>query len=258
MPADTSAGQRRTRIYLPASDPADTTPLVVVHGASTTPALLFEAFLPFATAHRRILLAPSFCGPGGQGFQQLSAQGRPLGAAHLLEALVEDTAGRLGVPLPRIDMMGFSGGAQFVHRYALVRPQRVRRYVAAAAGWYTRLDPDRPFPHGLGAGGASADAVIHAEPFLRIPGCVTVGERDVVRDARLRTGRRIDTEQGEHRLARALRWVDHIGREASFRGLTCPVRFDLLPRTGHSFREAMATGDLGRRAMDMLADVPTD
>jgi pimeloyl-ACP methyl ester carboxylesterase len=246
------------RFYAPHStDEGPQVPIVVVHGASSSPSLLFEALLPLASTHDRPLLAPTFRGSSGEGYQQLAADGEPLGAVRTLEDALGRASARLGHRIEQIDLFGFSGGAQFAHRYALVRPHRVRRYAIAGAGWYTRLDATRPFPQGIGASRRTGGRHIDVEAFLRIPGCVIAGERDVSREGRLRTTRRIDEEQGEHRLARALRWVDHVGYEAACRGLLPPVRFHLLPTTGHSFKDAMLNGGLGEVLADALATAPS-
>ena len=62
----------------------------------------------------------------------------------------------------RVDLVGFSGGAQFAHRFAMLYPGCVRRVVVAAAGWYTYIDPSRPFP--LAAAPATPAAAARSRP----------------------------------------------------------------------------------------------
>ena len=49
-------------------------------------------------------------------------------------------------------LFGFSGGAQFAHRYVLAHPDRVAAAGIGAAGWYTFPDSATPYPYGLGRG----------------------------------------------------------------------------------------------------------
>jgi pimeloyl-ACP methyl ester carboxylesterase len=236
----------------------DRPPLVVVHGVSTPGSAYFDAFRTLAIRHRRVLLAPRFERPRFRGYQKLSGVEGPLSAADALEAMFEEAAERSGAQFGRVDVVGFSGGAQFSHRYAMLRPDRVRRAVVAAAGWYTILDPSRPFPQGTGPSEASGGEPVEVDRFLGIPLRVMVGENDVRRDAYLRSDDVIDEKQGVHRLSRALRWVEHVRTEASRRGMEPQASFELLPRSGHSFRQAMVRADFGERALAFLEDGPAD
>ena len=171
-------------------------------------------------------------------------------------ATLDDAASHLQLPTERIDLFGFSGGAQFVHRFAMLAPAPVRRAVVASAGWYTYLDQDRPFPRGVAPGERSGGRPVDVDAFLRIPMHVLVGERDVEQDLGLRTGKAIDRRQGPNRLARALRWMDHLEEAARARGLPPRVSFDLLTDTGHSFSDAAERGGLVDRTFDFLHPTP--
>ena len=138
----------------------------------------------------------------------------------------------------------------------MVAPGRVRRAVVASAGWYTYLDDDRPFPLRRGASARSGGERSTSGAFLRIPMHVLVGDRDVERDARLRTGPAIDRRQGRNRLSRALRWTDHLEEVARARGLPSRVSFDLLSRHRPLLLEAAERGGLVARTFDFLHPTP--
>jgi pimeloyl-ACP methyl ester carboxylesterase len=225
-------------------------PLVVVHGNGRAASEQFRAFLPYAMHCDIPLIAPSFSRERFAGYQRLGGAAGPLAAFSAFEATLDDARQALGLGTDLVTLVGFSGGAQFVHRYAMRAPARVIRLVVASAGWYTYLAPDRPFPHGCAASDHSGGVPLDADAFLRLPVQVLVGECDVERDEDLRTSAWLDHGQGLHRLSRALRWVEHLKGEAQLRGLTPQVSFDLLPGTGHSFAEAVRVGRLVERALD--------
>jgi pimeloyl-ACP methyl ester carboxylesterase len=254
MSAPTDVLQRTSHVYVPPG--ASGVPLAVVHGARTDPGACIAAFHDLADDHGRPLLVPVFDEREHRGYQQLRSGGRSLGAAEVLHAAVDDLAAQLGRRIDQIDLVGFSAGAQFAHRYAMLFPARVRRLVVGAAGWYTYLDHARPFPVGIGPSEASGGSEVAVERFLRLPILVLVGERDVQRDPQLRIGRSVDRLQGEHRVARAFHWTEHLAAEASARGLMPPARLELLPRTGHSLGQALTAGDFGRRVIGFLAADP--
>jgi pimeloyl-ACP methyl ester carboxylesterase len=226
-------------------------PLVLVHGRRRAATHQFRAFLPMAIARGVALIAPTFPLQQFSGYQFLGGADGPLCARDALLGTLDDARKHLGMVTDEVDLVGFSGGAQFAHRFAMSAPDRVRRAVVAAAGWYTYLDEDRPFPRGTGAFAAGSERVDVAA-FLRIPVHVLVGDRDVGRGPSLRTGPSIDRRQGVNRIARALRWTDHLEDVARARDLASRVSFDLLADTGHSFTEAVERGGLVARTFDFL------
>jgi pimeloyl-ACP methyl ester carboxylesterase len=225
-----------------------------VHGVTSEPVDQIQALLPLSAKTRLPVLAPEFPRPDYKGYQRLASLDEPLGAATAFTDAVDHALATLGSDDGPVDMMGFSGGAQFIHRYAMLFPGRVRRLVVAAAGWYTYLDPELEFPFGIAPSALSGGRTIGVEEFLRIPIRVMIGERDVERDTQLRGTRTIDNRQGEHRLERAIRWTEHLRQQARSRGIDSDISLELLPRVGHSFREAMARARYGQRTFAFLHD----
>lgn len=239
------------RAFVPARG-YDGPPLLLVHGNGRAATRQFRAFLPAAIARNVPLIAPTFSPDRFPDYQSLAGAEGPLAARRALLTTLDDAWSHLGVVTDEIDMVGFSGGAQFAHRFAMLAPDRVGRAVVASAGWYTYLDDGRPFPRGTGRSQQSGGRNVDVEAFLRVPVHVLVGERDVRRDVGLRTGESIDRRQGRDRLTRALRWMDHLEEAAGLRNLPPQVSFDLLPDTGHSFAEAVERGGLVGRAFEFL------
>jgi pimeloyl-ACP methyl ester carboxylesterase len=87
------------------------------------------------------MLAPEFSHDRFPGYQRLD-NGRGLTRADLaFNRMLMSLGSDLQVPGWTLDMFGYSGGAQFCHRYALCYPSRTRSLVPTGAGWYTF--PDR-------------------------------------------------------------------------------------------------------------------
>jgi pimeloyl-ACP methyl ester carboxylesterase len=240
--------------FVPAE--ATVTPLVLVHGSSRRAVRMFRAFLPMALRLNVPLLAPAFSTERFRGYQSLAGADGPLAAKDALLNALQDAWTSLQLPAGPVDLLGFSGGAQFAHRFAMICPEQVHRAVVVSAGWYTGLSASRPFPDGSGASPRSAGRPIDVEGFLRLPLQVMVGASDVQRDGALRTGRVIDRRQGPDRLTRALRWTDHLEEEARTRGIPSALSFDLLPDTAHSFPAAVRRGGLVERAFAFLHPQP--
>ena len=199
-------------IALPPVPGPDPTPLVAVHGIGRGACEQAAAFAARAAALGRPVIAPEFDAARWPLYQQAVRKGRADRALlGLLEELPLAGTGRTG----RIDLFGYSGGAQFAHRFAMLHPHRVRRLSLAAAGWYTLPDA-APFPYGLGArSGTDWGALIGARlrEFLALPVTVTVGAEDHRPDAHTRRGAALDRRQGVHRRARR-----GLGRGARPRG----------------------------------------
>jgi pimeloyl-ACP methyl ester carboxylesterase len=160
----------------------------------------------------------------------------------LLDALAADGT----LPAGPVDLAGYSGGAQFAHRFAWLYPHRVGRLTLAAAGWWTFPDA-APFPYGLGP---AFEGPAHAPRWLRANAAgfprprdhVAVGAEDCVPDANTRSGRAIDAQQGRDRLERARRWTAAIQAAAERFGLPPRASLRVLPGAGHSFQACADAG----------------
>lgn len=231
----------RTRYlrFLPRRPDPARLPMVCIHGISRHARGHLEAFVPWAESTGTELIAPLYDRKRYRGYQRLRSSNRRLHAAAALDAILDETA--MGRPCL---LFGFSGGAQFAHRYALVRPGRVAALAMAAAGWYTFPSRAASFPYGLSPGRLPAGLTIHYPGFLRLPKCVLVGDRDVERDDSLRSNRRLDSEQGDNRLVRATAWAEAVNRAARKVPGTPECELVVLPGVGHDWVECYADGAL--------------
>jgi pimeloyl-ACP methyl ester carboxylesterase len=222
--------------------------VVAVHGISRNADEHARQLASQAEKYGAVLVAPLFDEERFPDYQRLGRPRRGERADHMLERIVAEVERTTGADVSKLHLFGFSGGGQFVHRYAMAYPDRVASYVVGAAGWYTFPDESLSFPRGTRAEKCFADVCFDAERYLRVPALVLVGERDVHADAAMRQGRRVTRQQGESRLERGEHWVAAMHAAARERGYDTRFEFVALPRSGHSFARAATRGRIGKRA----------
>ena len=179
-----SAGSVRPDYFLFVPDKLDPAqpPLVCVHGISRNAEDHAKAFAGVAAQLGRMVIAPHFDEARFGGFQRLAR-----GTEEAVEELWRDVERLTGISPDAVDMVGFSGGAQFTHRYALLNPDRVNSQTLVAAGWYTFPSERERFPYGIKREGQRGRRCARNLPrFLSIPTLVLVGADDYQRDAALR------------------------------------------------------------------------
>ena len=240
--------------YVPKAGGAGAPVFVSVHGVSGNALEHAERFAPFCEQAGAVLVAPLFQGESARDFQRLGREGRGSRSDHGLETILEEVLSRTGAEAGPFRMFGFSGGAQFAHRFAMAHPGRVAGLAIASAGWYTFPSPRKRYPYGIAYSRQLPDVRIDLEEFLQIPIRVFVGEQDTSHED-LRRSRRVVRQQGENRLERARKWVRSMQRAARAHQMESRVTFEALPGN-HSFAELMELGDLGVRVFDALFDAP--
>lgn len=224
---------------------------VTVHGISRNVEEHATLFAPFAKEHGVVLVAPFFTKERNEGYQRLELDASGRGADATLDAIVAEVAEKTGANAKKLYLFGFSGGAQFAHRYTLAHPERVKRTVVGAAGWYTFPDRTKPYPYGLGPSKERGALQFDPDRFLRVPVTVMVGEGDVG-DESLRRNKDLDDQQGVTRIARAQKWVASMNRAAKRRGLPEVFRCVTVSGIDHSFKRFMEDGDLGARVFETM------
>ncbi|XWN32645.1 MAG: alpha/beta hydrolase [Devosia sp.] len=241
------AGSLSAWIVVPRRPLACRPPIIAVHGLKRGAREQAVLLAPQAAAHGHMVIAPHFDEVLWKRYQQLVINGR---ADQALLALYAELRAEYKMLSPEFILAGFSGGAQFAHRFAMLHPDLVHRLVIAAAGWYTFPD-DAPFPYGLGdqeAAGAAWGATFSERlgRFLQLPMKVLVGALDNVPDATLRRGVQIDRVQGTDRLTRGRRWANDMRGVARGRGLDPQITFHVLDDCPHDFATCVRIGGLDR------------
>ena len=238
-------------LFVPADAPRDVPLLVTIHGISRNAREQAERFAPLAARHGFNVVAPHFDEDEYGDYQRLGRRGRGPRADAALDHLIDELE-RRGVASRELFLFGYSGGGQFVHRYVMAHPERVRAGIVASAGWYTFPDPSVDYPYGIRADAELRGVRFRPKDFLRVPMLTVVGDDDRERDENLRRSHALDRQQGRNRVERAKRWVRAMRTAARERELNPRVELAMLEGAGHSFEESMKAG-LG----DVVADYLT-
>ncbi|KAH8812948.1 hypothetical protein F5884DRAFT_751246 [Xylogone sp. PMI_703] len=129
-------------------------PLIVnVHGTGRDAQKCRDRLIEFADTERAAVLAPLF--PAGlDGYGDLDSfkllKSKTLRAdLGLLQILDEVAAKWPGIETQKFFLAGFSGGGQFVHRFAYLYPEKLHALSVGAPGRATHLDTSLPWPKGI-------------------------------------------------------------------------------------------------------------
>jgi len=132
-------------LFAPEQPPGSPPPglLVTVHDSTRNHLDCARRFAPFAKAHGLVVLAPLFprnvLGDGqADGYKFLREQ--DLRYDQLLHEMIDEAGRRTGGDGSHFFLQGYSGGAQFVHRYLLIHPERLRAVSVGAPGVVTLPD----------------------------------------------------------------------------------------------------------------------
>ncbi len=227
-------------LALPESRRPGARPLVAVHGISRGAQEQAETFAARAAAVGRVVIAPLFDETDWTGYQRAVA---PRRADLALLGLLQELRAEGVIAATGFDLFGYSGGAQFAHRFAMLYPHLIGRLSVCAAGWWTFPD-DAAFPYGQG-GTWGVRLAAGLERFLALEITVSVGADDATPDETTRSTPALEAQQGRHRLARARAWTVALAATAAARRLPQPrVSLITLPGCGHDFAACAASPQL--------------
>jgi pimeloyl-ACP methyl ester carboxylesterase len=238
-------------VYVPSTGGQDAPLFVSVHGLSRNTREQGRLFSGYCESRGVVLVAPRFSRREYGDYQRLGRAGLGSRADLALHAIVEEVALLTGASASQIYLFGFSGGAQFAHRYTMAHPQRVVRAVIVSAGWYTFPDARRRFPYGIRPIPALTGVRFDPEEFLRVPITVLVGDQDGT-NGTLRHSKRLDSQQGVTRVERARNWVSAMIEAANAYHMDPQVSFEQVGGTNHSFKQFMNCGALGEKVFEAL------
>ena len=244
-------------VYVPRSGGVGAPVLASVHGVSNNASEQARMFAPFCEKFGVVLVVPRFTNEHHRDYQRLGRGGRGARADLLLNDILSEVASLTGADVTQFCLFGYSGGAQFAHRYLMAHPHRVARAVVVAAGWYTFPDHRQRFPYGIRPTRRLPGVSFNPEEFLHVPVDVLVGARDVGQ-ANLRRTERTDKQQGSSRLERARNWVEAMRAAAEAYGIEPAVTFSEVPDVNHDFRRFCERGRLIERMFWSLFGVSVD
>jgi len=247
-------------LYVPPSvaDGARLDLVVAVHGTSRTSFLDFrDGLAEFGRWHGCAILCPLFpvgvLGDGARSGYKYIREGSLRYDAVLLD-MVRETADKYRQDWDRFALFGFSGGGQFVHRFALLHPTRLWALSVGSPGSVTLLDPDRDWWVGVRNVAELFGVEFDPAALAAVPVHMAVGDAD------LETWELVHKPGGPHWMegandAGATRPQRLAALRQSFESRGISVRFDLLPGAAHdrfrvleSAKEFLAGALSARRA----------
>lgn len=237
-------------LYIPHHGENNARIFITVHGISRNVKEHAKKFAAFAEKFGVVMIAPYFPADNFPDYQRLGHKGQR--ADIVLNKIVSEVAQLTGASANKLYLFGYSGGAQFAHRYMLAYPKHVAKIVLGAPGWYTLPNPSLKYPLGIKESRRLPQIQFDPAQFLHVPVCVLVGEKDNQRDAELNKSTQIDRLQGRTRIERGRHWVEEMSRQASAQGLLTTYTFHLLPDSPHSFSMSMQRGGMGEKTFDFL------
>lgn len=156
-------------------------PLVIVaHGSDRDAAGMLDAMRQGLAGRSVAILAPLFAAEidgedHSDGYKFLVSAGIDyIAVTKSMIAAASLLSGGFG----RVYLFGFSGGAQFAHRYALFCASELSGLVVASPGNVTLLDETYEWWPGLGGAAAAIGREIDIQSLCRIPVEIIIGSQD--------------------------------------------------------------------------------
>jgi len=161
-------------------------PLIVnVHGTGRDVERCRDQLIDFANSERIAVLAPLF--PAGlDGYMDLDnyklLKSKTLRSDLALIQILDEVAAKwAGIQTQKFFLIGYSGGGQFVHRFAYLYPERLYALSIGAPGRVTLLDKSLEWPNGIENVGNifGEDLIVENSKFEEIRGIqLVVGSED--------------------------------------------------------------------------------
>lgn len=228
-------------LYVPKTGAADL--VVAVHGTGRTFTDYRDRFSEFGRWHGCMVLCPLF--PVGvlgnddrDGFKYLREG--DIRYDLLLNAMVDEVAGRYARRFDEFALFGYSGGAHFAHRYFMLHPDRLWAVSIGAPGSVTLLDPQRDWWVGTRNVGELFGHAVDTTAMARVPTQMIVGAADLETwEITHREGKRHwmpgANDAGRTRPER----LESLRR--SFEAAGVSVRFDIIANMAHEGVRAVGT-----------------
>ena len=229
--------------HVPEGADKTSAPIVfMMHGAKRGPDRYLSEWVTLAERYGFIVVAPEFSAEDfptsrrynlGYLFERGSTTPRPEASwtFSAIEPLFDEVVQELGSTEQDYIIYGHSAGSQFVHRFLYYKPDaRVKRYIAANAGWYTLPDAAEPYPYGT-TGAAIQEGAIKSA--LQKDVIVLLGDQDT--DANHDSLRRTPEamRQGAHRFARGIFFFRNGKEQADALGVDYGWRLAVVEGVAH-------------------------
>lgn len=243
--------------------------LVTVHGTSRTHLRYMNIWRDFADSHRCAIIAPLFpCMVSGptdiDGYHYLGRRPPTESPMHekllkkavnvpdiftrieqdydvrhdkILLALLDEVALRWpALDVSKIMLAGFSGGAQFVHRFMYLYPERTLAVSIGDPGSITDLDPEKAWPAGTKDTEMLFGRKVDSEMLKRVPVLASVGSEEAgdKMTARLLVKNETYGTQDDPNRTRAQKFEECVQR---WRDAGLNVDFEIVPGAKHEMEK---------------------
>lgn len=156
--------------------------VVFVHGTKRTFVEYRDAFAGFARWNDCVVLCPLFpvgvLGDGNRdGYKQLREG--DIRYDEVLLGMIDEVAEKFQCDFSRFALCGYSGGGQFVNRFALLHPKRLWAASIGAPGSITQLDPERDWWVGVRDMQARFGKALDLEALRQVAVHMIVGKADI-------------------------------------------------------------------------------
>jgi len=226
-------------LYVPksASEKSPAPVLALVHD-STRHDYFREGFRDYAKRTGSVLITPLFPIGGADprdihGYKQLTDFGVRYDL--LLLDMIAQAAEIWPLATDRFALFGYSGGGQFVHRFAYTHPDRLSALSVGAPGHVTLPDPDRLWPAGVQDIEQNFSIAFDSQSMARVPVQLVVGANDT--EVKLIARKPDDplyvkgvNDEETNRVTKLKRL------ESALAGIGCKTRFDAVEGAAHDGR----------------------
>jgi poly(3-hydroxybutyrate) depolymerase len=220
--------------------------IFVMHGANRDPKKYLEPWLRLVTKHNLFVVAPLFekkyfltedyqqGAVLNKNFQPNKVENQ---SCFIIEEIFNFLKKDYSLSSPTYNIYGHSAGAQFVHRMVLLYPNpKIKKAIAANAGWYTFPDFKIDYPHGLKNTGRTPKELISLAFQLDLTILIGGDDTQATGDPLLRRDETTD-KQGICRFTRAMNFM----REAYYQFGIHPIwRSFIIPNVAHENEKIVA------------------
>jgi len=211
--------------------------VVIIHGISRNAHEIIASFSQ-SINQNTLLIAPIFSKNYALDYQRLGRKDKGPRADYILDAVVNELRQKYKISCNKINLFGFSAGAQFAHRYAFAHPPAVNKVAIVAAGWYTLPSLNLSYPQGLKLKDEFTNINFELQRLLRIKFRVYIGEKDYLRDKSLNKAKKIDALQGLNRIERAKNWIELMQSQFNENQISNNIDLITLQDVVHDFKDA--------------------
>lgn len=202
--------------------------LVLVQSKQQDPAMTAERWIEVAENEGVGLLVPVFNSESNSEYAHLDLQHSRVDFRFL--KILDDAKKIWRFDLGQVYMYGHDEGGEFIHRFALIHPECVKRAAISGATDYTFPDVSVPFPYGIRRDPELRDIKFKTIEFAQLPFAVIVGKQD---DAPIRGDGA--AKQGVNRLERAQNFYEAMKKYTHDNHRKLNLQLKIVPDADHNY-----------------------